>query len=64
MESRHPTEKLLSEPKTVNITGFLSPFKQNDQPHFIRMPGNPHLWLAVFSTIDKLALESCSTHTG
>ena len=59
MEARHPTEKLLSEPKTINITGYLTPFKQNGQPHLIQMPGNPHFWLAVFSSLVRLE-ESCA----
>ena len=59
MEPQHHTEKLLSDPKSTNITGYLSPFKHNDQPWLIQMPGNPHFWVAVFSDENKLE-ESCA----
>jgi len=55
---KHHTEKLLSEPKSIEVTGCLSPFR-NGQPCFIQMPNNPHFWVAVFSTKDKLE-ESCA----
>jgi hypothetical protein len=61
MESQHPTEKLLSKPRSIEVsevTGCLTPFKDG-QPWFIRMPNNPSFWVAVFSTKDKLE-ASCA----
>jgi len=58
MEIQHPTEKLLSKPRSISVTGCLSPFRDG-QPCFIQMPGNPHFWVAVFTNKDKLE-ESCA----
>lgn len=55
MENLHPTEKLLSDLKTgYNITGCLSPFKENGQPWLVQLPGNPSYWVAVYTTEEKL----------
>lgn len=51
------TEKSLSLPKTINITGCLTPFK-NGQPSFIHLPNNSNFWVAIFTTKDKLE-KSC-----
>lgn len=56
MESLHPTEKLLSGPKGTNITGYLSPFRENNQPWLIQLPENPHYWVAIYSDEDKLRI--------
>lgn len=59
MEDQHPTEKMLSNPKSIRVTGCLSPFREDGQPVFFQMPDNPNFWVAVFTTKDKLE-ESCA----
>ena len=60
MESRHPTEKFLHGSGGRNITGCLTPFRHG-QPVLIQLPDNPHFWVAVFSTKDKME-EACVDH--
>lgn len=55
MENLHHTEKQLSDLKTgYDITGCLSPFRQNGQPWLIQLPDNPSYWVAVYTTEEKL----------
>lgn len=58
MKNVEQTEKMLSEPKPVSITGCLCPFKEK-QPCFVEIPNNHQIWIAVFSTKDKLD-RSCA----
>jgi hypothetical protein len=46
-------EKMLSKWKSVVLTDCLMPFRDG-QPVVIRIPDNPHCWVVVFSTYDKL----------
>lgn len=55
-----PGEKLLSSQlRAVKVTGFLSPFRHNDQPWVLKMPNNPSCWIAIFSSVEKLE-EACA----
>jgi hypothetical protein len=58
MKKIEESEKMLSEPKPVSITGCLCPFK-DEQPCFVEMPNNSQIWIAVFSTNNKLN-RSCA----
>lgn len=51
-------EKMLSPKwKSVEVSGCLIPFRDG-QPILIQIPDNPHSWVAIFSTSDKLE-KSC-----
>lgn len=41
-------------PENLSISGFYTPFQQNDQPHFVQMPYVDDFWVAIFSDLDKL----------
>jgi hypothetical protein len=38
----------------VNITGYLVPFHENNQPFLIQIPGSKHMHVVCFSTPEKL----------
>ena len=52
------TIRKLSDEFSTSITGFLSPFRQDNQPHLVEMPMDKYLWATVFSDVEKLK-ESC-----
>lgn len=51
IEGPKPTGRL---PQDVTLTGALLPM-HGDEPILLEMPGSPYLYLAVFSTTEKLA---------
>lgn len=54
MENPNPTEKLLSGPTSKNLTGCFSPFQHNNQPWFMKLPGNDSYWVIAYSSIEKM----------
>jgi hypothetical protein len=54
--NRHPNERKLfeSEMDAEDVGGHYVPFGPNNQPVLMNLPGNPHRWVMVFSTIAKL----------
>ena len=49
-----PPRRLSETVKQVDISDYLSPFHNNNQPVFLEMPASNKLYLAVFSTKAKL----------
>jgi len=51
-----PSRRLSETVKQVDISDYLSPFHNNNQPVFLEMAASSKLYLAVFSTKAKLDL--------